>query len=220
MNNTYHHVPHTSLSTKVIIKRYTPMLSRFHKCSCLSGIKKGFRSEIANAFPSFPVRTVVIVPKIRFDSKLVNHLQGLKRYCKLIRHQASPQIYILIYFCLCRRYEEVENILATGDISVKEITSLGKELSSLGRLTELTDKRSEKVKSIEELREVEKEAEQAGVDGAEMLQMATEERIQSEEELLAIEDEIVSVVTPKDEIDERNVILEIRAGTGMFLHVT
>jgi peptide chain release factor 1 len=131
------------------------------------------------------------------------------------------KIHILNYiFCLRRRYEEVENILATGDISVKEITSLGKELSSLGRLTELTDKRSEKVKSIEELREVEKEAELAGVDGAEMLQMATEERVQSEEELLAIEDEIVSVVTPKDEIDERNVILEIRAGTGMFSHDT
>lgn len=99
------------------------------------------------------------------------------------------------------------------------MTSLGKELSSLGRLKELTDKRTEKTKAIADLIAVEKEASEAGVDGEEMLQLAMEEREQSEKELLEIEDEIVNVVTPKDEVDERNVILEVRAGTGRFYFV-
>lgn len=109
----------------------------------------------------------------------------------------------------------MEQILATGEISVKEMTSLGKELASLGRLKELTDKRTEKTKAITDLLAVEKEAADAGADGEEMRLLAMEEREQSEKELLEIEDEIVDVVTPKDEVDERNVILEVRAGTGM-----
>lgn len=113
-----------------------------------------------------------------------------------------------------RRYIEVENILATGDITIKEMTSLGKELASLGRLTELTDERNEKTKVISDLIAVEKEAADSGKDGEEMRQMAMEERLEFEQQLLEIEDKIVSVVTPKDDVDERNVILEVRAGTG------
>lgn len=91
---------------------------------------------------------------------------------------------------------------------------MGKELASLGRLTELTDRRNEKVKAIADLVALEKEAAESGEDGEEMRQMAVEERIEAEAQLLDIEDKIVSVVTPRDEVDERNVILEVRAGTG------
>ena len=108
----------------------------------------------------------------------------------------------------------MEGLLAGGDISVKEIAQYGKELSELGRLTVLTDARNEKLKSIAELLAVEKESAAAGEDGEEMRLLAQEEREATEKELTEVEDEIVSALTPKDEADEKGVIIEVRAGTG------
>lgn len=47
-----------------------------------------------------------------------------------------------------------------------------------------------------------------------MLELAQAERADCEAELASIEEEIVRVMTPKDEADDRNIILEVRAGTG------
>lgn len=113
-----------------------------------------------------------------------------------------------------RRYGIVEGLLAGGDISVKEIAQLGKELSELGRLAALSDERNEKLKSIAELIAVEKESAAAGEDGEEMRLLAMEEREATELELTRVEDEIVGALTPKDEADEKGVIIEVRAGTG------
>lgn len=109
----------------------------------------------------------------------------------------------------------VEGLLAGGDISVKEIAQLGKELSELGRLASLSDERNEKLKSISELAAVEKESAAAGEDGEEMRLLAQEEREATQLELMRVEDDIVSAITPKDEADEKGVIIEVRAGTGM-----
>ena len=108
----------------------------------------------------------------------------------------------------------MEDMLAQADISVKEIAKLGKELSELSRLTALTDERTDKLKTIEELRSVEKDEATKGADGEEMRQMAEEERIASEAALSEIEDAIVRIITPKDAGDGKGVILEVRAGTG------
>jgi peptide chain release factor 1 len=117
----------------------------------------------------------------------------------------------------------VENQLAQADIDVRDIPKLGKELSQLGRTTTLTDGRNEKLKTITELLAVEKEEAAKGAEGADMLQLAQEERMVCEAELAEIEGEIVKYMTPKDEADERGIILEVRAGTGivvMQLHCT
>jgi peptide chain release factor 1 len=117
----------------------------------------------------------------------------------------------------------VENQLAQADIDVRDIPKLGKELSQLGRITTLTDGRNEKLKTITELLAVEKEEAAKGAEGADMLQLAQEERMVCEAELAEIEGEIVKYMTPKDEADERGIILEVRAGTGivvMQLHCT
>jgi peptide chain release factor 1 len=117
----------------------------------------------------------------------------------------------------------VENQLAQADIDVRDIPKLGKELSQLGRITTLTDGRNEKLKTIAELLAVEKEEAAKGAEGADMLQLAQEERMVCEAELAEIEGEIVKYMTPKDEADERGIILEVRAGTGivvMQLHCT
>ena len=117
-----------------------------------------------------------------------------------------------------RRYVVVEDTLAKGDISVKDIAKLGKELSELGRVTSLTDDRNEKLKTIADLKSVEKEEEAKGADGEEMLLLVQEERMECETALAEIEQEIIKIMTPKDEADERGCILEVRAGTGKLLY--
>jgi peptide chain release factor 1 len=111
----------------------------------------------------------------------------------------------------------VENQLAQADIDVRDIPKLGKELSQLGRITTLTDGRNEKLKTIAELLAVEKEEAAKGAEGADMLQLAQEERVGCEAELAEIEGEIVKYMTPKDEADDRGIILEVRAGTGIVV---
>lgn len=109
----------------------------------------------------------------------------------------------------------VEKLLSEGDVSVKDIARLGKELSELGRVTSLSDDRLEKLKTIRELEAVEREESGKGEEGEELLLMAKEERENCEAELGSIEEEIIKIMTPKDEADDGGVILEVRAGTGM-----
>jgi peptide chain release factor 1 len=49
---------------------------------------------------------------------------------------------------------------------------------------------------------------------AELRQMATDEVARLEPELVRIEEELKVLLLPKDPLDEKNVVLEIRAGTG------
>lgn len=119
-----------------------------------------------------------------------------------------------------RRYVEVENILAQGDVTVKQMATLGKEMSQLARITTLTDERNEKLQTIKELRAVEEEERAKGADGEELLQLAEDERMEAEKLLESIEAEIIKIMTPKDEADDRGIIIEVRAGTGnTTLHI-
>ena len=69
-----------------------------------------------------------------------------------------------------------------------------------------------------ELQEVERQLagarELAGATDAELAALASEERLLLEERRAAIERELRIALVPKDPKDERNVVLEIRAGTG------
>lgn len=49
---------------------------------------------------------------------------------------------------------------------------------------------------------------------ADMIEMAKEEIITSEKRILELEDELKIALLPKDPNDEKNLILEVRAGTG------
>jgi peptide chain release factor 1 len=113
-----------------------------------------------------------------------------------------------------RRSVVIEDTLASADVTVQEIARLGKELSELGRITTLTDERNEKLKTIKDLLAVEKEEEAKGSEDADMKMMIVEERTECEKQLAELEEEIIRRMTPKDEADERGVILEVRAGTG------
>lgn len=127
--------------------------------------------------------------------------------------------YDVRYRYMPRRYQELEQELTTSDLEPRAIAKLGKELSSLGRLMDLSNNRLSKLQSISELSAIEREEEAKGPSGEELLLLAREERLMIEVDLQLIESSIVEILTPKDEADDFGVVIEVRAGTGhTFTH--
>ncbi len=110
---------------------------------------------------------------------------------------------------LMARHEELTALLSEG-ISGEEFVKLSKELNGLDEIVKVG---KEYIKSRSELSEMETMLADTGLD-SEMRAMAEEEFYQLKERLPQLEHQIQILLLPKDEADDRNVILEIRAGTG------
>ncbi|WP_373073557.1 peptide chain release factor 1 [Sulfurimonas sp.] len=106
------------------------------------------------------------------------------------------------------RYNELSELLSSPDITsdIKKMTELSKEQSSLLPIVE----KAKEYKSI--LEEIAEAKEMLG--DAEMAEMAKEELKELEPKLPEIEEEIKLLMLPKDPNDDRNIIVELRAGTG------
>jgi peptide chain release factor 1 len=110
---------------------------------------------------------------------------------------------------LLRRHAELGAALSGAGISGGEFAKLSKEYSELGPI----------VDRIESLRRVEAElaaaAEMAEVADDPELKALAEEEVQTlRERVPELELNVKMSLLPKDEDDERNAILEVRAGTG------
>jgi peptide chain release factor 1 len=101
------------------------------------------------------------------------------------------------------RYDELRAQLAAGE---GEFARLSKEYSDLGPVVE----------AIEALKKARSDMEQAEAMLADpdMKDLAAEEFYAVKERLPALEREVQLMLLPKDEADEKNAILEVRAGTG------
>jgi peptide chain release factor 1 len=107
------------------------------------------------------------------------------------------------------RHAEIEARLS-GQLAADEFVKLSRELSDLGPVVD-TIKTYRSVAS--ELTDIEALIEDPDTD-SEMRQIADEERRDLRDRLEGLEKQIRLELLPKDAMDERNVILEIRAGTG------
>jgi peptide chain release factor 1 len=109
---------------------------------------------------------------------------------------------------ILRRRDELRDALAAGTLAGPDFARLSKEYSDLGPVIE----------GIEALRRAQAElaaaAELAAGDDPEMKALAEEEIEGLRERLPALEMRVKLSLLPKDEDDERNAILEVRAGTG------
>jgi peptide chain release factor 1 len=112
------------------------------------------------------------------------------------------------------RSNELSLQLSAADLQHTQMVTLGKEFAELSRLMILVDERDSKKTSIRELTALEAEERSKGPDGEEMAQLAQLEREELEAGLVDVEQNIIKFVTPRDVHDERNVVLEVRAGTG------
>ena len=106
------------------------------------------------------------------------------------------------------RYDELSELLSSPDITsdIKRMTELSKEQSNLLPMVEKANEYKALLADIEEAKEM--------LSDAEMSDMAKEELKELEPRKPEIEEEIKLLLLPKDPNDDRNIIVELRAGTG------
>ena len=106
------------------------------------------------------------------------------------------------------RYEEINRLLSSPDITqdIKRMTALSKEQSELEPLVEKARAYIATVEAIEENRSL--------LGDPELGELAAEELKELEPALEKMNDEIKLLLLPKDPNDDKNIYLEIRAGTG------
>ena len=102
--------------------------------------------------------------------------------------------------------EKIMDPSALGD----DYAKVSKEYSDLGTIVEIINEYKKTSVDLEDAKELLKD----NVDDAEMKKMLEEEKINSEKSLKNITQKIKVALLPKDEADEKNAILEVRAGTG------
>ena len=109
-----------------------------------------------------------------------------------------------------KRKLEIEETLSTSNLDPKEYATLSKELSDVTQVTDLSSLINSKKNELEDLYTLLKDKES----GADLQDMAKEESKMLENELNSLNKKLELAILPKDKDDQRNVILEVRAGTG------
>ena len=111
-----------------------------------------------------------------------------------------------------KRFDELNNLLSQQNVIVDQakFQKLSKEHASLKKIVNTFDlykKNIEALKNNEELLKDEKQEK-------ELRELAEEERKELRAELEKTEFDLKALLIPKDPRDEKNIIVEIRAGTG------
>lgn len=106
------------------------------------------------------------------------------------------------------RYNELSELLSSPDITsdIKKMTELSKEQSSLLPIVEKAKEYKQIIEEIAEAKDM--------LSDPEMVDMAKEELRELEPQKPALEEEIKMLLLPKDPNDDRNIIVELRAGAG------
>ena len=106
------------------------------------------------------------------------------------------------------RYNELSDLLSSPDITsdIKRMTDLSKEQSNLLPIVEKAKEYQTLISDISDTKEM--------LSDAEMGEMAKEELRELEPQKSVIEEEIKMLLLPKDPNDDRNIIVELRAGAG------
>ncbi|HIF84008.1 MAG TPA: peptide chain release factor 1 [Flavobacteriaceae bacterium] len=110
-----------------------------------------------------------------------------------------------------QRFNEVSDLIIQPNImsDQKRYISLNKEYKDLGLIVEKKKLYEQLLSNINEAKEICKnEADK------EMIEMATEQLNEANKKISTLEEEIKFLLIPKDPDDSKNVVIELRAGTG------
>jgi peptide chain release factor 1 len=110
-----------------------------------------------------------------------------------------------------QRFDEVNDLIIQPDIITdqKRYVQLNKEYKDLKKIVDKGEKYASLMENIKEAEEIIAE----GSD-AEMVEMAKMQLDEAKGKLPALEDEIKFLLIPKNPDDAKNVVVEVRAGTG------
>jgi peptide chain release factor 1 len=106
------------------------------------------------------------------------------------------------------RYDEITNLLISEEVisDIKKMTALSKEQSKLQDIVDKAKEYNETLESIIDNKEL--------LSDPDLGELAKEELKEAEEKLPILEEEIKLLLLPTDPNDDKNIYLEIRAGTG------
>ncbi len=108
------------------------------------------------------------------------------------------------------RYEELQRLMADPAVATdpRRLQEYGRELAGI----------SELVATYRDYRQAERQLQEAGEllngDDPDLAALAAEEQVSLQVRLATLEERLKELLVPRDPNDERNVIVEIRAGTG------
>jgi len=110
-----------------------------------------------------------------------------------------------------QRFDEVSDLIIQPDIisDQKRYVKLNKEYKDLNKLVLKGEEYKSAVANLEEAKEI-----IADGSDAEMVEMAKLEMEEANQKIPKLEEELKIMLIPKDPEDAKNVIVEIRAGTG------
>ncbi|MEY8758036.1 peptide chain release factor 1 [Chryseobacterium tongliaoense] len=110
-----------------------------------------------------------------------------------------------------QRYNEVADLIIQPDVisDQKKYSSLNKEYSDLGKIVRVYDQYKGALDTIEESDEI-------IADGSDrdLVDLAKMEKMEAQEKIPGLEEELKVLLIPKDPADDKNIIVELRAGTG------
>ena len=109
------------------------------------------------------------------------------------------------------RFKEVELLLSSPEVAsdIKQFTKLNKEYSDLKLIVERYFEYKNLIGNLSEAREIIEDS-----DDPEMKEMARDELEELTDKQGPLEEEIKMLLVPKDPEDDKNAMVEIRAGTG------
>lgn len=164
---------------------------RFMNFRYLFQLRKRFESKSELSLPNFRFRlySSEVEPEISPDL-----LKIMEQRFSAIKHRAT---------CL-------DNLINQPETSQSEYARANKELRKLSGSVQLINHLKAKQKEIDGLKSLMNESSE----DKDMLNMATEEMGQAIEEERKLQNLLLKSLLPKDDADERDCILEVRAGTG------
>jgi len=108
------------------------------------------------------------------------------------------------------RFKEIEAVMSTGSLESDEFTKLSKEYADMSSLAEFIVEYKKAKKEQDDLESLISDPQS----DKEMKDLANEDFYRLKDEIFELEKKIQLALIPKDDADEKNAILEIRAGTG------
>ena len=110
-----------------------------------------------------------------------------------------------------QRFDEVSDLIIQPDIisDQKRYIQINKEYKDLKKILERAEVYKTLVSNLEEAQEI-----IADGSDSEMVEMAKIQMDEAKQQMPVLEEEIKVLLIPKDPEDAKNVVIEVRAGTG------
>ncbi|MGJ0427779.1 peptide chain release factor 1 [Methylobacter sp.] len=111
---------------------------------------------------------------------------------------------------LCERYDEIAALLSDPEVqgNQNKFRSLSQEYAQINPIVDCYKRYQKALDALASAREM------ANDSDPELREIAKEEVIEAESQIEALEHELQILLLPKDPNDNRNIFLEVRAGTG------